>query len=253
MLNKFITTSFDYLRSVPQLLTDIFKKHVESDLRIRNKPRVWAGAKQSDIFKAETDKQTELNDLKIQTLQKLADVRQEAHNKQDTATRYLDRELGARVPTADVQQNLLIEAREQKAWTRIKPLLDRHNDIDSLTGELKTLVSGFILTPDASPGAYDSSDYDSISAMKKELPFYIRGKFSEKEAEIYTEQSINAIEDALAEIRPEYSEAVNLKKELRTGMIQLNTAINYVKYAVEQNEPEVIIPVWEKGETATIS
>lgn len=252
MKNKYVTQSFDYLRGIPSLLAELFKSHAERQLRIRNKERLPFGASQNDIFKAETDKKNELEALKTETLEKLADIIQTAKTRQESAEKHLDRELGMRVPADNVTENLLIETREQKAWARIKPLLDRHSEIEALTSEIKTLVSGFINPKDDSPGAYDMSDYDSVSALKKELPFYIKGRFSPRESDIYIEQSINALEDALAAVRPEYREAVNIKKEMRAGMQQINLAFIYVRDAVENNEPEVLIPIWEKNEVATL-
>ncbi len=252
MDNKYITLSFDYLRGIPAALAEIFKTHAANQLRIRNKERLSAGASQTDMLKAETDKKNELAAAKDETLRKLAGVREEAKSKEEMANRHLDRALGMRAPSGDVQENLLTETREQKAWARIKPLLDRYSEIDLLASEIKSLVSGFILKEDTTPGAYDGSDFDSVSSLRKELPFYIKGRFSGSEADLYLEQSINALEEALASVRPEYAEAVALKKELRTGMSMIDLALTYVKHAVENNEPEAIIPTWTKGDVLTL-
>jgi hypothetical protein len=253
MDNKYVTLSFDYLRGIPAALAEIFKNHAANQLKIRNKERLSSNSSQNDMFKAETDKKNEFAASKDETLKKLADIGEEAKSKEEMANRHLDRALGMRAPSGDVQQNLLTETREQKAWERIKPILDRHSDVDTLASEIKSLVSGFILKEDSTPGAYDGSDFDSVSSLRKELPFYIKGRSSDAEAGLYLEQSINALEEALADIRPEYREAVNLKKELRTGMVMINTALTYVKHAVENNELEVVIPTWTKGDVLTLA
>lgn len=251
MDNKYVTLSFDYLRGIPALLSEIFKNHVALQLKIRNKERLSSSATQNDLFKAETDKKNELAASKDETLKKLADVREEAKSKEEMATRQLDRALGMGAPSSNATDNLLSETREQKAWDRIKPILDRQSDIDAMRGEIKALVSGFIKKADDSLVYYDS-DFDAVSALRKELPFYVKGRFSGAEADLYTTQSIEAIEEALAGIRPEYKEAVDLKKELRSGMTMINTALNYVAHAVENNEPEAIIPGWTKDEVLTL-
>lgn len=252
MDNKYVTLSFDYLRGIPALLSEIFKNHAANQLKIRNKERLSSSATQNDMFKAETDKKNELAASKDATLKKLADIQEEAKSKEEMASRHLDRALGMRAPSGDTQEDLLTETREQKAWERIKPILDRHSGADQLTSEIKWLVSSFIKKVDPTPGSEDDSDYVSVTSLRKELPFYIKGRFFGSEAELIITESINALEEALASIRPEYREAVDLKKELRTGMTMVNMALTYVKYAVESNESEVIIPTWKKGDILTL-
>ena len=98
MDNKYINSSFFFLRGTPDALGELFKNYNESQMKIRNKQRLSPGAGKSDIFRAERDKQNELDELKTETLTKLADIRENAKTKQEIADRHLEKELGGRTP-----------------------------------------------------------------------------------------------------------------------------------------------------------
>lgn len=251
MNNAKIENQFAYFRGLPEELTKIWTSHVEADLKIRQKERLSSDMTRQDILDAERDKQKELNALKEKTLGKISAIRGQLDSREIVVSGELDKELGVTVPGADATANLLQETREGKAWTRIKPILDKHKDSTALVNEIKSLVLHFVSAAVDSKNN-DSSDYDSIGAMRKELPFYYKSRFSGKEAETFLNEAIDVLESAMADMRPEFREAVNLRKELRTGLSQMNTALNYIQYAVEHNEPPVIIPAWEKGKTAEI-
>jgi|GEM_PF-4569286 len=228
-----------FLQSVPEKVTAIFVEfHVELD-KARKTAMVYVGAPPDEIRKAESKSAELQRKAKEDALTKLTELLSQVNSQEKRAQKDIDLELGFRVDSSDTQENLLREMRENSAWQRIKPILDRE-DVFSVSNALSGLIKDFAL----------ASDKDSISVIRKELPMYVRARFPKDDI---LSEAIDAFERALSDTLPEAVEALRYQSDLRTGVYQLRTAINYAEYAIKKDELEFPMPVWEQGKTEIVT
>ena len=137
-------------------------------------------------------------------------------------------------PPKDSTEALLRDAKEQRAWTKVKDVLaSSPNDHPNV---IRT----------ATQRALAENDHHTIAAINSELPHFARDDADKP-------LLVSAFEETVASARPEARQALETRKELEPGLYQLNMAISYARDAIDGEKSSVILPGWEKGKTETLS
>jgi hypothetical protein len=135
----------------------------------------------------------------------------------------------------DVQGEILRELREQRAWARIKPLLDK-TERTMLLPRVQDL---------AQRAAQDGDDV-TLSALEAELPAYLEAQGQAS----YTPQALAAITQArLPHLPPAARQAIKVRQELAEGWPRLMAAFQMARNeASGRGGPTVALPGWRSTE-----
>lgn len=139
---------------------------------------------------------------------------------------------------SDVQQAILRELREQRAWARIRPLLDQA-DQTALLAHVQNL---------AQRAGRDGDDV-TLSALEAELPAYLeaRGLGS------YAQPAVQAITQAgLPHLPPAARQAIKVGQELAEGWPRLMAAFQMARNEASGRGGTVVaLPGWRPTEQVT--
>lgn len=222
--------ALETLRGLPQRIADLLKKHGEERIRIASHQRLSNRATTDETVAAQQRQTEEEAALVTRTLESITALRAEADKSNHAAQLDVNRRSGRPEP-ADSNEALLREMREQRAWARLKPLLDQTEP-----AALHTAVGGYVIR------ALAEGDDDTIFALRAELPAYTEAKgVGDIAAAIVT-----VLDDAVAQSRPGVSDALRERRELEGGMKRLLTGFTYAEHAVINRELSAMIPGWDK-------
>lgn len=217
------------LRAIPQRLAELLKKHFQERLRINKSPRLHSGATTDENEAARQGLATELAKLAETTLASIVGLRQEASKWATAAESDVNRRMGRPAP-ADTNEALLREMREQRAWARVRPLLDQVEP-----SALNDAVAGHALQ------ALANGDDDTLFALRAELPAYAQAKGASELLPVI----LTAIDDTMGKARPEILTALTERRELARGMKRLQTIFGHAEFAVSQGELVADVPAWD--------
>lgn len=176
------------------------------------------------------------NGIRNRALQALDDLEQSCQAAKERMERAL-RDAEAR-PEGDAQSRILAELQEQRAWGRIRPLLERL--------ETSMLVQRIA---DLAAQAAERGDDATLRALESETPGYLdyRGVSSLATA------ALDGIGRARApHLTPAGRLAVQVRQELAVGWPRLVAAIQQARReATGKGGRTVALPGWKPGETLT--
>lgn len=222
-------SGLNLLREMPKRLADLIKQHSEQRLRITRGPQLRLGATTDENAAAYQRVTQELAKLTETTLASIVGLRDEAAKWASAAASDIVRRMGRPTPI-DSTEALLRETREQRAWARIRPLLDLIEPV-----ALNGAVAEHALQ------AIANGDDDTLFALRTEMPAYAQAKgVAELVAVI-----LSALDDTIAKARPEISAALTERRELERGMQRLHTGFTYAEHAVNKSELSAVIPSWD--------
>lgn len=222
-------SGLNLLRAMPQRLTDLIKQHSEQRLRITRAPQVRTGATADENAAAYQRVQQQLGKLAETTLAAIVGLRDESAKWAAAAASDIARRMG-RPAAIDSNEALLRETREQRAWARIRPLLDLIEPV---------ALNGAVVEHALS--ALAANDDDALFALRAEMPAYAQAKGV---AELVP-AILAALDDTWAKARPEISTALTERRELEKGMKRLHIGFSQAEYAVNQSEMSTVIPSWD--------
>src|SRR5437867_6184920 len=150
--------SLELLRAIPQRIVNLLNEHGQQRQRINAAPRVRSGATADQNFAAQQQMTRDLEALNQSTLENIVRLRTETASLEQTTATSLNRELGRPAPS-DTNEALLREIREQRAWERIRPLLDQ---VAPTALELAAR--------EHARAALAMNDDDTLVALRAELP-----------------------------------------------------------------------------------
>lgn len=234
-----VENNLRYLRTTPEQIVKIFTGYHKQLEKDRQMHRIFLGANPAEIRDATARQSEAMQKTKANVLTDLEKEREILKTRVHGIDTDIAPALGYRLDSKDTNENLLRENRMSAAWTRLKPVLDGRDEYQ-LPEKVSELVKSF--------GA--SADDDSIAVLRRELPLYVEGRFSGKEAIV--PEVMDAFDVALAGANAEAQEALSIKRELETGSCQLRMAIDYCEYAIKNEELSFPMPEWEAGKTAIV-
>ena len=214
---------------MPQRLADLIQQHCEQRLRITRGPQVRVGATADENATAYQRVVKELTALAETTLASIVGLRDESAKWATAAASDIARRMVRPAP-ADSNEALLRETREQRAWARIRPLLDLIEPA-ALNGAVA----------EHAQQALAAGDDDTLFALRADLPAYAQAKGV---AELVP-TILSALDDTWAKAKPEISQAVTERRELDKGMKRLHVGFSQAEYAVNQGEMGTVIPSWD--------
>lgn len=221
--------TFLRLEKIHETIAKIFTDYRAALDKARKMTFVQAGASGEEIRAAEAsiaDKRQKASESALTEINERRDLLAEIEK---TSMRQIEFGLGLRLDGEDQTANLLRENRMTAAWNRIKPILDREEDLHVFrrVGELVKTFG-------------ENNDMDSVAALKRELPLYLEGR-SPEHGDYMTKESMEALDDALAGSRPESRDAVSFKRKLESGLLHLRFSLNAVESAIQKNELELVV------------
>jgi hypothetical protein len=146
----------------------------------------------------------------------------------------------SRTPTNDINELLLRETRESRAWARTKPILDNAGPKGGVG--VRNVLTELVTT------AASNSDMDTIAALFAELPAWCMAQ-----GEVFEVLAFD-IENALIKAIPEKADAIRSRQELKKGINHLAVSLFQFQHAVETSQSGVITVDWEgKSQPLTIA
>jgi hypothetical protein len=199
-------------------------------------PRMVGTLTQEGLEKAKAQIQQEQVAIKNGYMARYDDLRTEIGELHAGLTQDIERTISRPRPK-DVNEALLNEMRESRAWARMKGILDNG---DRFSLEEKSLSMA--------KDALGRKDEDSIQALRTELPHYLEMKLPAGESGARWKQMIlDKIDSEVAATRPDMGEALSARAEASKGLTNLETAINYAKYAIKEGQDLIVAPTWDGG------
>ncbi len=223
------SASLNLLRAMPQRIVNLLNEHGQQRPRINAAPRLASGATADQNVAAQQQMTRDLAALNQSTLENIVRLRTETTSLEQTTVTSLNRELGRPAPS-DTNEALLREIREQRAWDRVRPLLDQ---VEPLALDLAVR--------EHARTALAMNDDDTLFALRAELPAYAKAKGVSETAPII----LAAFDEEMAQVRPSISTALQAKRELETGMRRLQVGFTQAEYMVKRGEFSTVIPSWD--------
>jgi hypothetical protein len=221
-------SGLNLLRALPLRLVALLQGHGEQRQRIATQQRISTRASADENVAAQQRQAQELTTLNEKTQASIAELRGEATKWKTAAESDISRRLGRPAP-ADSNEALLREMREQRAWARVRPLLDQVQPLtlDKAVGEhvMKALANG---------------DDDTLFALRAELPAYVEARGASEIMPVI----LSVLDGKMAEVRPGVSDVLRERRELEVGMRRLLTGFAQAEYMVKQGDFSTVIPAW---------
>lgn len=228
----------------PQFKSDALTRLRRADERIQNtlrgfreavdaankRPRVFSDPRNAEAVLREhqTAWQAEVAEAHRATLAKLAALRDDLEEDITYARDDVRRAL-SRPSTADGNERLRRSLEENRAWQRIRPILDR---VDALQAERDAQQ---MLTKALKEGAEDD-----VWALRAELPSYLAGRGSALSAD----DALMLIDQTIGQHRPAVAAALAARAELTKGAVMVETALDHVTHDFEQGKTRYTLPSW---------
>ncbi len=221
--------SLSLLRAMPQRIVKLLSEHGQQRQRINAAPRVRSGATADQNVAAQQQMTRDLEALNQTTLESIVRLRTETVSLEQATETSLNREMGRPAPS-DTNEALLREIREQRAWDRVRPLLDQ---VEPLALDLAVR--------EHTRTALAMNDDDTLFALRAELSAYAKAKGVSETAPII----LAAFDEEMAQVRPNISTALQAKRELETGMRRLQVGFTQAEHMVNTGEFSTVIPSWD--------
>jgi hypothetical protein len=87
-------------------------------------------------------------------------------------------------------------------------------------------------------------DDDGLAALRKELPTYVIARAGKDVAAELGPVVMRALDETIAEARPDVSSALQELRELEIGMPRVLTGFSQAEYMIKQSEMTTVVPSW---------
>lgn len=233
----FASPSLESLRQAPETVAGILRDFGEQRSTTASKLEDSATFDPSSPVSQQAMKDA-LDVQKNVALAKLEDAQNETQDRFARAQADIASALTRSAP-ADATERLLRELQEQRLWGRTRQVLDSAGS----AGDVETAVRDLV------DAAVADGDEDAIFALRAELPAYLLARGMAGGTGIVAKQ---ALDEALAAVRPKAAAALEARRELERGSQLLAGAFNQAVYSVEQDESNIILPGWTKNEVVRV-
>lgn len=179
--------------------------------------------------------QEQIDGLRNKALQTIDGLEQQCQ----VAKERIEQVLGEaeRRQVGDVQSAILQELREQRAWARLKPILDNLEPAAALL-RIRDLVQQ----------ASSNGDDVVLSVLESELPWYVESRGAAGAAP----QILAAITEArLPHLPPVVRKAISTRKELAEGWPRLAACFEQARRDASGGSLTVVLPGWSPSESVT--
>lgn len=208
------------LREVPDRVARLLAEYEQQRVRIERQHKLAPGPSDDP---AKSDAVPELAGLRQSVQARLDQIRAETRLR----ARRLDRAVASaidRPPARGEKASLLREVREQRAWGRLRGILD---GLESGTPELLAGIRG--LTTEL----LVAGDDDGLAALRTELPAYLRARG----ADTQIESALDSLNEAVAAVRPGAAAAWQLKREVDLLLPHLTKQLDAAEEAIRAGVP----------------
>lgn len=223
-----------FVKTVPDKAADILLKYRERVSATKGKKLLSAEEKQAHIEELTSKAVDDLKDLRAEGNLAAMRIRSAGGKSQ-----------------GDTSDRQLSETRKQRAWDRIKPILDSSSDVKNVhNGTLPDTLQTI-------QDAVKTADADTYQALREELVPY----FNSKGLDYYTGIVDVLLKPGQALARDD--DAIEVEGELGTGWKRVETALSQVEHAITSSvhpvtkgavsiDQDYDIPDWDDGSTITI-
>jgi len=228
------------LRGKIDRIETIYKDAIAKITKLLNDPSVSVRMTTDEVktAKEQTDKAVEaVKEIAIIELRKL---KTETEKERDTVMSGIKGALGRPEP-ANATEALLREQRENRAWARLKPLLDR---------ELPQLGPLLKRAKELTLEAIAAGDEDGIAVLRAELRHYLQGRGIDEAGAV---GAVRQVDDLLGSERPTVAAALALQREIEKGVYSIVLGVNYASNAIQKGTPVFALPEWNGTGARTIT
>lgn len=218
-LERTVDRSIDKLKQVPQRAGQSFFDYWQERKRIAGNADLNDEASRRMLGEAKEKAVAELEATEAST----RELSQTVTDALDAAT------AGPALTTEDA---LLEEIRRQRAWERVRPLIEGQ-DVYQAVEEVAT-------------DAASRNDLATIRALREELPSFLKATGSQALEEVSLKM-LSRIELPL--LGPAERRAHEYREEFRLGSAYLQTTFGLVRSAIDQGHTSVTVANWDRSVT----
>jgi hypothetical protein len=232
-------TVLSSLRGKVDKIADLFKTATGAVLKLRNSPRLSMAATTNEIDQA----RKELDDAVIRVKEAVAldldALKAETERERADVLKAVARAIGRPEPPTATEA-LLREQREGRAWSRLKPMLDRE---PMQYGAIWMRVRALALE------AIAAGDDDALAALRAEFGPYLRGRGLSSED---SANGLRQLDEVIGGERPAVAAALALQREVQAGVYGILLGINYAAHAVKTGSLIVTLLEWDGRTVRTV-
>jgi len=228
------------LRGKIDRIETIYKDAIAKITKLLNDPSVSIRATTDEVNTAKEQTEKAVLVVKEVAIIELGKVKAEAEKERDAVMRSIKGALGRAEP-ANATEALLREQRESRAWSRIKPLLDR---------ELPQLGPLLNRTRELTLEAIAAGDEDGIAVLRAELRHYLQGRGIDEAGAV---EAVRQVDDLIGSERPPVAAALVLQREIEKGVYSIVLGVNYASNALQKGTSVFALPEWDGRSTRTIT